>query len=229
MSARTRQGKIARLPHHLREEVNRRLLDGQTSKVILAWLNKNPDAKAIWEAHFEGAEATAQNLSEWRAGGYRDWTGRREKADALKTLSAFARDLAEASGGSLADGAAAILGGHILEALEESANLVVTGGSDDAEKDPNDGLVKMAKAVASLQKGSVARDKLNLDKRKTDQKDQQLQLDREKFEAQTIAKFLEWAKSPEAIAILDSGKPKHVQMDALRALMFGPDKKEVAK
>jgi hypothetical protein len=218
---RARLGKIARLPHALRDEVNRRMLDGQTSAQILAWLNTQAEAVAVWESFFEGAPATAQNLSEWRGGGYKEWITRREKVDSLKTLSAFAHDLAVAGGGNLADGAASIIAGHIVEALEESANLVVTGGSDDAEKDPHAGLVKMAQAVASLQKGSTAAKKLELDKQKVAQKDQQLALDREKFESQTVAKFLEWAKRPEAVAILDSGKPQHVQMDALRALMFG--------
>lgn len=219
---RTRHGKIARLPHALREELNRRLLDGQLSPEILPWINAQPEAKLVFDTYFEGAEATAQNLSEWKLGGYKEWLSRREKVDSLKTLSAFARDLAEATGGNLADGAASILAGHLMEALEESANLVVTGGSDDAEKDPHAGLVQMAKAVGTLQKGAIANKKLELDKKKTAQKDQQLALDREKFESQTVAKFMEWARSPEAVAILDSGKPKAVQMDALRALMFGP-------
>jgi len=216
----TRKGKIARLPHALREQVNLRLLDGQTGPVILKWLNSQDDAKKIWANEFEGSPASAQNLSEWRLGGYKDWLRRRERADHLRTLSAFASDLARA-GGSVADGAAAILGGHILEALEQAGNLAVTGGTDDAEKDPASGLAKMASAVASLQSAGVARARLELDKKRVRQKDNSLALDREKFESQTVAKFLDWAKSPEAAAILDSGKPRHVQMDALRALMFG--------
>lgn len=218
-----RQGKIARLPDSLRNEVNTRLLDGQPARAVLDWLNSQPEAVRTWDLYFEGAAATSQNLSEWRIGGFREWTSRREKTENLKTLSRFATDLAK-SGGSIADGAAAIIGGQILEALENAGNLVVTGGSDDAEKDPLDGLAKIAAAVASLQKAGTARGKLELDKKRVRQKDASLALDREKFQTQTIAKFLEWAKSPEAISILDSGKPKHVQMDALRSLMFGPVK-----
>jgi hypothetical protein len=216
----TRTGKIARLPHSLREEINRRLLDGETSGTLLAWLNAEPEAVRIWEAHFEGVPASAENLSQWRLGGYKDWISRREKAEHLKTLSRFATDLVK-SGGNIADGAASIMAGHILEAMEESANLVVTGGSDDAEKDPLDGLAKMAKAVAALQKGGIARQRLELDKVKVKQKDKSLLLDREKFESQTVSKFLEWARTPEAAAILDSGKSKEVVMADLRQLLFG--------
>lgn len=216
-----RQGKIARLPHALREEVCRRLMDGQTAGVVLQWLNAKPEAMEVWAEHFDGVAASPQNLSEWRAGGYKEWVGRRERTENLKTLSSFALDLTK-SGGHIADGAAAILSGHILEALEQAGNLVVTGGSDDAEADPAKGLAMMAKAVSSLQSSGVQRARLDLDKRKVAQKDASLKLDREKFERQTVTKFLEWAKSPEAVAILDSGKPKHVQMDKLRELMFGP-------
>ena len=216
----THNGKIGRLPHTLRDEVCRRLLDWQTGPELLKWLNKQPEAMAIYEAHFEGVPVSNQNLSEWRKGGFAKWVARRERVENLKTLSSFAHDLAQ-SGGSLADGAASIVAGQILEALEEVGNLLVTGGSDDAEKDPNDGLVKIAGAVSALQRAGTAAKKQQLDERRIEQKDQSLALDREKFEVQTISKFLEWAKQPEALAILNSGKSKAVQMDKLRELMFG--------
>lgn len=38
-----RTGKIARLPVAIREEVNRRLLDGEPASKILPWLNGLPD------------------------------------------------------------------------------------------------------------------------------------------------------------------------------------------
>lgn len=216
----TRTGKIARLPHGLREEVNRRLLDGQTSRTILGWLNKHAEAIAIWERDFEGVPASAQNLSEWKLGGWKEWRDRKERVENLKTLSSFASDLAKA-GGSIADGAASILSGQILEALEQAGNLAITGGSDDAERDPNEGLAKMAGAIASLQKATVSRGKLELDKKRVNQSEKRLALDLQKFEAQTVAKFFDWARSPEAQSILDSGKPKDAILADLRTLMFG--------
>ena len=215
-----RQGKISRLPHALREGVNRRILDGQSAAALLAWLNAEPEAQRVWDESFEGEAASPQNLSAWRTGGYAEWRGRQERAENLKTLSTFALELTR-SGGNLADGAAAILSGHILEALEQGANLVATGGSDDAEADPTKGLARMAGAVASMQSSALAKERLALDRHKAAQKDASLKLDREKFERQTVAKFLEWAKSPEAVAILDSGKGKTIQMEQLRELMFG--------
>jgi hypothetical protein len=70
----SRQGKIASLPYRLRKQVNERLRDGQKAPKILAWLNAEPEAIAVWEEDFEGAPCTEQNLSEWRRGGYRTFS-----------------------------------------------------------------------------------------------------------------------------------------------------------
>jgi hypothetical protein len=73
MNTTTRIGKIARLPHHLREQLNLRLHDHQPYKTILPWLNSLPEAKAIFAADFDNRPITKQNLSEWKQGGFRDW------------------------------------------------------------------------------------------------------------------------------------------------------------
>lgn len=217
-----RVGKIARLSHSVRDETCRRLLDGQAGPEILAWLNSHPEVIVILREHFGGEAVNAENLSAWRLGGYRDWLARREKAENLKTLAAFARDLA-GSGGHIADGAASIIAGQILEALEHVAEAPPADASGEAA-DPAKRLASMASAIVSLQSASIAKSRLELDKRKARQKDTVLQLAREKLERQTVEAFLKWAKSPEASAILESGKPRHVQMGLLRDLMFGPAK-----
>ena len=220
MESTSRTGKIARLPFSLRTEVNRRLLDNQGGPTILKWLNARPEAMEVCKKHFKGEPISPQNLSEWKLGGYREWAARQDRIENLKVLSSFANELAQA-GGSIADGAASILAGQILEALEQAGNFAVTGGDEDASNDPNEGLAKMASAVASLQHAQVSRGKLELDKKRVIQKDAQLALDREKYETQTVTKFLEWARTPEAQTILDSGKPKDAILSDLRTLMFG--------
>ncbi len=217
--SRARQGKIARLPHKLRDALNHRLLNGETGGTILAWLNAQPEAIAVYDDGFEGAPATAQNLSEWRLGGYRDWRMQQEKVEALKSLSSYAQDLA-AAGGSVESGVSSLLAGHIMESWE---SLIYGAGDEAADAPPNlaANFASIAAAATRLKKVSLDEQKLELEKRKVTQKDKALELDREKFEQQTVSKFLEWAKRPEAVAILDSGKPSHVQMDLMRELMFG--------
>ncbi len=222
-----RQGKIARLPNHLRREVNQRLLDGQTAPVILAWLNDQPEAVKIWEAHFEGVPANAQNLSEWRLGGYKDWIADNEKAEALKTLTDFSISMAKANGGNIAKGAEAAIAGHILGNLE--ALIHADEGSEEPD-DPIGRLQKLTDAVAKIRRNDQREEKDKNDKKRLRILDRQQALNQKKFETQTVNMFIEWARTPEAVAILESGKPKHVQMDLIRGLLFGkpPEEKEVA-
>ncbi|MBB5351070.1 hypothetical protein HNR46_001304 [Haloferula luteola] len=225
--ARTHNGKIGRLPHALRREVNQRLLDGQTSTEILGWLNAESEAVRVWEAHFEGMPASAENLSNWRTGGYRKWLRQQEQIEAQKELSDYCRQIASA-GGHVSEGLAARIGGELMEAIETAMEVAVDMGEGEAEAeaiDPVKRLTALTGAIASLRQADIAADRVKLDKQKTTLKAQAQKLDREKFERQTVEKFVEWAKSPAAQSILESGKPRHVQMDALRQLMFG---KEVA-
>jgi hypothetical protein len=74
----TRNGKIARLPGFVREELNTRLDDGQQGESLLDWLHGLPEVQASLEENFQGAPITKQNLSEWRKGGFREWQVRRE-------------------------------------------------------------------------------------------------------------------------------------------------------
>src|SRR6266851_4484844 len=68
-----RTGKIARLPHDIREQLNRRLNDGEQAHSILEWLNSVPEVQAVLAASFDGRPLNKVNLTEWRHGGYRDW------------------------------------------------------------------------------------------------------------------------------------------------------------
>lgn len=209
-----RNGKIARLPHALRDEVNRRLLDGETSSEILPWLNNLPEVIKEIELHWEGVLLSPQNLSEWRLGGFKDWLRQRAKVESLKTLSNYASELTQAGKG-IESGARQIIAGHVLEAMEE---ITLSG---DEESDPIERLTKAAAAIARLSKSSRDDQKLELEKLRSRQSDERLELDRNKFEMQTVAKFLQFAKTPAAQAILESRDSKPIQMERLRELMFG--------
>lgn len=223
-----RQGKIARLPAALKSAVNRRLFDGEPAGRILAWLNTEPDAVRIWDAYFEGAPATPQNLSEWRLGGHKEWIAQRERVENLKELSAYSLDLVKAGNGNISDGTAAIAAGQLMDALENVGNLVVTGGSDEAEADPLKGLTAMTSAIAVLRRGDRDKEasernaeKLALQKQRHDLAERQLALAEDKFQRQTVEKFLEYAQKPEVQALLGGGESRAVQMDQLHLLLFG--------
>jgi hypothetical protein len=59
----TRNGKIARLPQEIREQVNRRLQSGGEAKQIAEWLNTLPEVQALMAAEFDGQPVNEPNLS----------------------------------------------------------------------------------------------------------------------------------------------------------------------
>jgi hypothetical protein len=88
----TRNGKIARLPRAVREQLNRRLRDGKEGKKLVAWLNGLPEVKAVVAAEFGGKPIREQNLSEWKKRGYRDWIAHQEAIELAEKLVEDALD-----------------------------------------------------------------------------------------------------------------------------------------
>jgi hypothetical protein len=82
----TRKSKIARLPHALREQLNRRLHDGVPGSALLKWLNALPEVQAILALDFAGKSITKQNLSDWRQTGFRDWLVRHDALEIAGSL-----------------------------------------------------------------------------------------------------------------------------------------------
>ena len=66
-------GKITRLPSNIRDQLHQRLANGETSELILPWLNSLPEVKAILDAQFDGQPISDKNLSEYRKRGFRRW------------------------------------------------------------------------------------------------------------------------------------------------------------
>ena len=92
-------GKIARLPRNIRDELNHRLENGEPGRRILGWLNALPDVQAVLKAEFGGSLINAQNLTNWRKGGYQDWLKQQERRATVRELMANAEELATDAGG----------------------------------------------------------------------------------------------------------------------------------
>jgi hypothetical protein len=99
----TRNGKVARLPHDIREKLNRRLRDGEQGRKLVGWLNAQTKVKAVLRAEFDGQLVTPQNLSEWKKGGYRDWLAQQEALAMIQTISADTDALKAASPDPITD------------------------------------------------------------------------------------------------------------------------------
>jgi hypothetical protein len=210
------RGKVGSFPPEIREEINRRLHDGQSASKILPWLNAEPAVIERLRDRWEGNPVTAQNLSEWRRGGYRIWQRRREKSQHLQSLTSWAASMADQiSAKKLSDAGRVILAGNILEVMEGME-------AQESVEAMADAFAKIASSVDSSEMVEINRDKLELRKDQHELASSRHDLDREKFEILAVQKFREWAENSDALAVLKSGEPEADQIKQLRAIMFGP-------
>jgi hypothetical protein len=115
----TRHGKIARLPHMVREQINRRLQNSDEGGEILEWLNALPEVRAVMDTEFDGQPVSKMNLSNWRLGGYRDWEAQQEALAAVRQSGANAAEINQEAGGQLADQLAICVTARIAVALQK--------------------------------------------------------------------------------------------------------------
>jgi len=113
-----RRGKIARLPHDIRTELNQRIRDGEVGSAILTWLNALPDVKAVLATHFDARPVTDQNLSDWRAGGYQDWLDRADEYEQARKTTEHAQYICSALGLDPSDALSLIVTGKLVRLLE---------------------------------------------------------------------------------------------------------------
>ena len=116
----TRNGKIARLPRPIREQINRRLENGEEAKHITEWLNTLPEVTSLMAAEFGGQPVSEANLSKWKLGGYRDWQAQQEALEAARLFHSDAAELGRDTCPQLADKLALCLTARIAVALRHT-------------------------------------------------------------------------------------------------------------
>ena len=206
----TPKGKIARLPWTLREQVNHRLLNGETYPTIAAWLNAQPEVRQILEDQFGGQDINAQNLSNWRTGGYAAWLAEREEIESTKALTAFSAQLAEAAGDLPTSGAKALATGRILTKLHSLGQ--------DADLETLDTLIL---GLTRLAKADTAAATVKLNQVRNTQAQRQLELSEAKFQRETARLFIQWSKDEKAREIANRPGDPELNMDALITHIWG--------
>src|SRR5689334_5444823 len=91
----SRIGKIARLPKAVREELNRRLEDGEQQSRLVEWLNGRPEVQAVLKAEFDGRPINEPNMTAWAQGGFEDWRRQEESLEAAGRVVAETGAIAE--------------------------------------------------------------------------------------------------------------------------------------
>ncbi len=113
-------GKISRLPRDVRDELNRRLDDGEEGAALLKWLNGRPGTLKVMQEFFAGQPINKQNLSDWRQSGFLEWQRQQEALEIAGRLLEDAEDMEKlATDGPVADRMAELVSvslGHLLQA-----------------------------------------------------------------------------------------------------------------
>ena len=179
----TRTGKIARLPRAIRQQLNRRLQDGEPGIRLVDWLNALPETQSVLAAEFGGRPVSEQNLSEWKQGGHREWLVHQEALEKAGELAASAGELTEAAG-PLADHIATVLTARYAAALGEW-----DGDPEGVSTRKLRVLRALCQDVVELRRGDHSAARL---------KNEQSRLDRER--EQTVEElaehFQQWAQNP---------------------------------
>lgn len=206
MTTRCYRSKIGRLPFAIRNELNERIRDGVGGPEILAWLNADKETRKILR-ELKSGEINAQNLTDWRSSGYRDWLEDQCQADRIRRLAEISQTLASAAGGNAAGVCCNIATAKIMDALE----------SADEEQ-----VADLAKALVQLRAGENAAQKVALAEEKNAIQKEQLELSRAKFERDTARLFVKWAQNKDALSIATDRKlGGDEKTERLGRLMFG--------
>jgi hypothetical protein len=113
----TSTGKIARLPQEIRDELNRRLHDGERGRRLVDWLNRLPEAQRMLVADFGGRPINEPNLTAWKAGGYKVWLNQMEPLVQARKLLGKAGKLTSAMNGRLTDQLATLVAARYAATL----------------------------------------------------------------------------------------------------------------
>lgn len=221
-----KKSKIEKLPKALRDELGERYLDGADFPEIAEWINNEPEAVKRWTLHFPDKPfLTADNFSCWkRDGGFAAW----KEEWATHQLADRCMRIANASGGNITRGAAAILGGQILagiEALADDPDPI--GGDEDSDQDKpskEDRLVKLAMALKMGAEAEAIPLKTQLAQGKAKLDTEKLALEKKKFRRTTCELFLEYFEDQRAKEIAaNPSTPKDRKLDLLADIFFGEE------
>ena len=206
MNTRCYRSKIGRLPFAIRNELNERIRDGAQGSDILLWLNGLKETKKILR-ELKSSIVNAQNLTDWRSTGYKDWLDDQERADRIRRLAEVSQTLATASGGNVAGIGCNIAAAKIMDILEAA---------------DEDQVADLSKALDKLRAGENAAQKVALAEEKNAIQKEQLSLSRAKFERDTARLFVKWAQNKDALALAtDRRLGSDEKTERLGRLMFG--------
>lgn len=204
---KTRIGKIARLPRTLRDPLNQRLHDGEPGHRLLAWLNSLPEVQAVLAAEFESRPINAQNLSDWKQGGYRDWVAQQEALELAQRLGEDAAELQADGRPPLTDTLALWLAARYAVATRQVSQAEGAKGWR--------ALRELCADVVELRRGDHSAERLRLER-------EHLAATRYRQHEERVKELWEWSQQPKIREFLKRDDHDNTAIiQALGKLMFG--------
>lgn len=179
-----RNGKIARLPRPIREQLNKRLQQEEDGSGILQWLNELPEVRPVLNEYFSGRPVSKQNLSEWRLGGYRAWSLQQEMLTQASELTADAGELVGASENRLTD--------HLATVLAARYTRLLSGWDGELSEEFRRSLRtlrQLSQDIVELRRGDHSAARLKIEQ-------ERLQQTEDWSEEELLEHFQRWAKNP---------------------------------
>lgn len=210
METRAYRSKIGRLPHAVRTELNERLRDGATGEAIIAWLDTLPEYHATLKA-LGAPKVNAQNITQWRGTGYKDWLTEQQKTRHLRAIAELANDMAAQVGGDPAAIGSRLLAGKLLDCMEEA-------GPEQ--------IGDLAASVAALRRGENDAAKIRLAADKVEHERQRLELDRARFRFQVAERALDIFEDRQAQEIAAGAGSRDERIKNLLSYMEKKEKGE---
>jgi hypothetical protein len=175
----SRNGKIARLPEPIREQINRRLQDGENGREIIKWLNSVDEVKAALSEGFDSCQITDGNLCEWRRRGYRDWQAQQFALAEARRVMSEGRELAQTGKGALADNLAVWITGRYVLATRK---LMENGDDASAWKM----LRELCHDLVALRRGDHGAEWLRIERERLKLQRKKQHSDREKLKQEIL-------------------------------------------
>ncbi len=156
---RTPNGKISRLPQHIREQIQSRLRDRMPGAQILSWLNSLPEVNQVLSALFGGRPIDDGNLSEWKTRHHQTWLNEQAALAQTDHFMAEARQLAQAGQGAISDHLAVFVASRFAVAVRQLP--------DDAPESEHWKLLRtLCHDVAALRQGDHRAEHLRLQRKR---------------------------------------------------------------
>jgi hypothetical protein len=154
----TRNGKIARLPCWIRDQLNCRLQNGEQGVKLLKWLNGLPEVREVLDDDFGGRAINEQNLSEWKQGGFEDWLRHQDTRAWVRARADESGDLEEDAGDlSVAD----LLSAPLAVALGHWMHELTAGAPNDPGQRKE--LLAVARELTELRRSNHTAERLRID------------------------------------------------------------------